>query len=90
MKTTDFLKQFKIGQQLNDFIHSIQLRAIEKALEGELDDHLGCYAIPYENYPLSALQCSLSVFTNNLHNHIPVLFTFQCHGALRVIMDMDM
>jgi len=39
--TDDFLKQFKTGQQLNDFIHSIQQRAIEKMLEGELDDHLG-------------------------------------------------
>ena len=39
--TDDFLKHFKTGQQLNDFIHSIQQRAIEKMLEGELDDHLG-------------------------------------------------
>ncbi|MCF3112128.1 hypothetical protein LL912_25295 [Niabella sp. CC-SYL272] len=34
----DFLKQFKTGEQLNDFLASIQKRAIEKMLEGELDD----------------------------------------------------
>ena len=38
----EFLKQFKSGQQLNDFLAQIQKRAIEKMLEGELDDHLGC------------------------------------------------
>jgi len=37
----DFLKQFKTGQQLNDFLGQIQKRAIEKMLEGELDAHLG-------------------------------------------------
>jgi putative transposase len=37
----DFLKQFKTGQQLNDFLGQIQKRAIEKMLEGELDSHLG-------------------------------------------------
>jgi putative transposase len=46
MKTEDFLsdeflKQFKSGEQLNDFLSSIQKRAIEKMLEGELEDHLG-------------------------------------------------
>lgn len=46
MKTEDFvseefLKQFKTGEQLNNFLASIQKRAIEKMLEGELDDHLG-------------------------------------------------
>jgi len=35
------LKQFKTGQQLNDFLGQIQKRAIEKMLEGELDGHLG-------------------------------------------------
>jgi putative transposase len=39
--SNDFLKQFKTGQQLNDFLSQIQKRAIEKMLEGELDDHLG-------------------------------------------------
>jgi putative transposase len=37
----DFLKQFKNGKQLNDFLGQIQKRAIEKMLEGELDGHLG-------------------------------------------------
>ncbi len=37
----DFLKQFKNGKQLNDFLGQIQQRAIEKMLEGELDSHLG-------------------------------------------------
>lgn len=46
MKTEDFvseefLKQFKTGEQLNNFLAGIQKRAIEKMLEGELDDHLG-------------------------------------------------
>ena len=36
-----FLKQFKTGEQLNEFLSSIQKRAIEKMLEGELDGHLG-------------------------------------------------
>lgn len=37
----DFLKQFKNGKQLNDFLGQIQKRAIEKMLEDELDAHLG-------------------------------------------------
>lgn len=37
----DFLKQFKDGKQLNDFLGQLQKRAIEKMLEGELDGHLG-------------------------------------------------
>lgn len=37
----EFLKQFKSGEQLNEFLSSIQKRAIEQMLEGELDDHLG-------------------------------------------------
>jgi putative transposase len=37
----DFLKQFKSGKQLHDFMGEIQKRAIEKMLEGELDGHLG-------------------------------------------------
>lgn len=36
----DFLKQFKTGEELNDFLKSIQKRGIEKILEGELDAHL--------------------------------------------------
>lgn len=46
MKSKDFLsdeilKQFKTGQELNDFLKQVQKRGIEKMLEGELDDHLG-------------------------------------------------
>lgn len=37
----DFLKQFKTGKELNDFLALIQRRGIEKMLEGELDSHLG-------------------------------------------------
>lgn len=37
----EFLKQFKTGEELNDFLKQIQKRGIEKMLEGELDDHLG-------------------------------------------------
>ena len=45
MKTKDlipdeFLKQFKTGEELNNFLKSIQKRGIEKMLEGELDAHL--------------------------------------------------
>ena len=36
----DFLKQFKSGEELNDFLKQIQKRGIEKMLEGELDGHL--------------------------------------------------
>ncbi len=37
----DFLKQFKSGEELNDFLRQLQKRDIEKMLEGELDGHLG-------------------------------------------------
>lgn len=37
----DFLKQFKSGAELSDFLKQIQKRGIEKMLEGELDSHLG-------------------------------------------------
>jgi transposase-like protein len=37
----EFLKQFKTGEELNDFLKQIQKRGIEKMLEGELDGHLG-------------------------------------------------
>ena len=45
MKTEDlipdeFFKQFKTGEELNNFLKSIQKRGIEKMLEGELDAHL--------------------------------------------------
>lgn len=37
----EFLKQFKTGKDLNDFLTALQKRGIEKILEGELDGHLG-------------------------------------------------
>lgn len=37
----EFFKQFKTGEELNNFLKSIQKRGIEKMLEGELDEHLG-------------------------------------------------
>ncbi|SFW54422.1 Transposase, Mutator family [Sinomicrobium oceani] len=44
----EFLKQFKTGEELNNFLKQIQKRGIEKMLEGELDGHLG-----YEKYQTS-------------------------------------
>ncbi len=38
---SDFLKQFKSGEELNDFLSQIQKRGLEQLLEGELDAHLG-------------------------------------------------
>jgi transposase-like protein len=37
----DFFKQFKTGEELTSFFHSLRKRAIEEMLEGELDAHLG-------------------------------------------------
>ena len=37
----DFLKQFKSGEELNNFLKQVQKRGIEKMLDGELDGHLG-------------------------------------------------
>ena len=37
----EFLKQFKTGEELSNFLKQIQKRGIEKMLEGELDGHLG-------------------------------------------------
>ena len=38
--TNDFLKQFKTGDDLNNFLSELQKRGIEQILEGELDAHL--------------------------------------------------
>lgn len=38
---SEFLKQFKSGDDLNSFLKELQKRAVEQMLEGELDDHLG-------------------------------------------------
>lgn len=37
----DFLKQFKTGGELTDFISSLRKRGVEQLLEGEMDAHLG-------------------------------------------------
>jgi putative transposase len=37
----DFLKQFKTGAELNEFLKALQKRGVEQLLEGELDSHLG-------------------------------------------------
>ena len=38
---SEFLKQFRSGQELNNFLEQLQKRGIEQLLEGEMDDHLG-------------------------------------------------
>jgi putative transposase len=38
---SEFLKQFKTGNELNDFITSLRKRGVEQLLEGEMDAHLG-------------------------------------------------
>ena len=38
---SDFLKQFKSGDELNKFIKELEKRGIEQLLEGEMDAHLG-------------------------------------------------
>lgn len=38
---SEFLKQFRTGEELNNFLHQLQKRGIEQLLEGEMDDHLG-------------------------------------------------
>ena len=37
----DFLKQFKSGEELSDFLSQLQKRGIEQMLEGDMDAHLG-------------------------------------------------
>ena len=39
--SSDFLKQFKTGDELNTFMHQLQKRGVEQLLEGEMDAHLG-------------------------------------------------
>lgn len=38
---SEFLKQFRSGEELNSFLQQLQKRGIEQLLEGEMDDHLG-------------------------------------------------
>lgn len=46
----DFFKQFKSANDLDDFLHGIFKRGVEKMLEAELDDHLG-----YEKHDASGV-----------------------------------
>ena len=39
--SSEFLKQFRTGEELNGFLHQLQKRGIEQLLEGEMDAHLG-------------------------------------------------
>jgi putative transposase len=39
--SSEFLKQFKNGDELNSFMHELQKRGVEQLLEGEMDAHLG-------------------------------------------------
>lgn len=45
---SDFLKQFKTGDELKEFMHELQKRGVEQLLEGEMDAHLG-----YDKYEKS-------------------------------------
>jgi transposase-like protein len=45
---SDFLKQFKNGDELTAFLHELQKRGVEQLLEGEMDAHLG-----YEKHQIS-------------------------------------
>ena len=38
---SDFLKQFKTGDELKEFLNELQKRGVEQLLEGEMDAHLG-------------------------------------------------
>ena len=46
----EILKQFSTGEELNDFLKSLQKRGIEKMLEGEFNHHLG-----YDKYQKSTI-----------------------------------
>lgn len=39
--SSEFLKQFKTGSELKEFLHELQKRGVEQLLEGEMDAHLG-------------------------------------------------
>lgn len=39
--SSEFLKQFKSGEDLNSFLQALQKRGVEQLLEGEMDAHLG-------------------------------------------------
>jgi transposase-like protein len=55
----DFLKQFKTGEDLYNFLGQLQKRGLEKMLEGELDAHLG-----YEKHEKTATSNARNGFSN--------------------------
>jgi len=55
----DFLKQFKTGDELSNFLSQLQKRGIESILEGELDGHLD-----YEKYKKSNQNNSRNGYSN--------------------------
>jgi len=60
--TSDFLKQFKSGDELTQFLHELQKRGIEQLLEGEMAAHLG-----YEKHQPSDNPNSRNGHSKNLH-----------------------
>ena len=59
MLSDAFLKQFKTGEELSNFLAQLQKRGIEKMLEGELDAHLG-----YEKHEKSTAANARNGFSN--------------------------
>jgi len=57
--TEQFLKQFKNGDELNQFVQQLKKRGIEQLLEGEIDAHLG-----YEKHDRSDLKNNRNGHTN--------------------------
>jgi transposase-like protein len=55
----DFLKQFKTGEDLYNFLGQLQKRGLEKMLEGELDAHLG-----YEKHEKTTTPNARNGFSN--------------------------
>lgn len=55
---SDFLRQFKSGDELNSFLKELQKRGVEQLLEGEMDAHLG-----YQKHEISDNSNSRNGFT---------------------------
>ena len=55
---SDFLRQFKSGDELNSFLKELQKRGVEQLLEGEMDAHLG-----YQKHEISDNPNSRNGFT---------------------------
>lgn len=76
--SSDFLKQFKTGDELNSFLQQLQKRGVEQLLEGEMDAHLG-----YEKHQESA--------TSNARNghSTKTIKTSQGESEIKVPRDRD-